>query len=100
MKFNRGCERQIIGCNDLLIRSEDIIPAHLSYNRPKYGDHIRTISFNKSAYIDFDESVFLLLDDITTSGNIMYACRDILIRNGIERNKIYKFAIAKTAYNY
>ena len=97
LNFNGGCERQIIGCNNLLIRSEDIIPAHLSNNRPGYGDHIRTISFNKSAGIDFDESIFLLLDDITTSGIIMDACEDILIRNGIEKNKIYKFAIAKTA---
>lgn len=100
LKFNKGCEREIIDCNDLLIRSEDINPAHLSYDRPRYGDHIRTISFNENKDIELNNAIFFLLDDITTSGNIMDACTDILIKNGIERSDVCKFAIAKTVNNY
>lgn len=100
LKFKRGREREIINCNDLLIRSEDVNPAHLSHKRPTYKDHIRTISFNENINIDLSNGVFFLLDDITTSGIIMNACTDILVKNGIERNEVYKFAIAKTASNY
>ena len=42
----------------------------------------------------------LILDDITTTGTIMNACGDILLNNNIEKNKIYKLAIAATAWDY
>lgn len=39
---------------------------------------------------------FIILDDITTSGNTMYSCRDILIDNGYENKDIICLALART----
>lgn len=94
IKLNNN--QKIINLNDLLYRKIDIIPAHLSEKRPKYTDHIRTIGLNKNKLKNCDDGVFIILDDITTTGSIMDACEDILIHNGIRSDKIYKLVIAAT----
>lgn len=96
LNFHKGCEREIIDLSALLIRKEDINPAHLSKKRPTYNDHRRTIGFNQKIIGDYENNVFLILDDITTSGIIMNVCTDILVKNGINKNKICKLAIART----
>lgn len=100
INFNEGCERQIVNFNDLLIRTKDVYTAHKSYSpRPSYDDHIKSIKFNQDKQIDSDNAIFILLDDITTTGTIMGACNDILVNNGIKREKIYKFAFGKTVWD-
>ena len=96
VNFNEGREREIINYNGLLIRTEDIKAAHLSNTRPTYNDHMRTISFNKNKAADFNNCAFILLDDITTEGKIMRACTDILIKNNIEKESIFRLAIGAT----
>ena len=91
------CDKEIINFSDALVRVEDVKTAHMNTDdRPKYNDHIRTIKFNNEEKYDFENGVFLVLDDITTTGTIMRACGDILRTNNIEEDKIYKLVIAAT----
>ena len=97
IKFGDGCERKIINLNELLIRTTDVNTAHkINSPRPSYEDHINSIEFNKDIIDDLEGCTFILLDDITTTGTIMDACEDILCNNGIEKQNIYKFALAET----
>ena len=98
LNFNENHEIEIVNGNGYLIRYIDIPPAHLSDKRPTYNDHIRTIKFNGKNISNSINSAFLLMDDITTSGTIMKACENILVKNGIYRDNIYKFAIGRTVY--
>ena len=100
INFNEGCQKQIINLNDLLIRTKDVFTAHKSSGpRPSYNDHINSIEFNQEKLNDLNNAIFILLDDITTTGTIMNACGDILVNNGIKEENIYKFAFGKTVWD-
>lgn len=47
--------------------------------------------------IDNSIDVYIIMDDITTTGSSLEAAKQLLIYNGISRSKIIKIAIAKTA---
>ena len=95
-KTDFNCQYEILNAN-ILIRHSNVNSAHLKGPRPTYEDHINSILFNND-YI-FDKTAFILIDDITTTGTIMKACGDILIKKGIEKNSIYKLAISKTVHD-
>ena len=53
---------------------------------------------------DFDEiddsmDVYMILDDITTSGSSLEAAKQVLVRNGVEERDIIKIAVAKTMHD-
>ena len=52
--------------------------------------------FNEEKVLPDTNMGFIILDDITTSGNSMYVCREILIENGVENKDIISLAIART----
>ena len=54
--------------------------------------HLSTIDVDENMTIEGE--VVLLMDDVTTSGNSLKACRDILLKNGA--SQVEMFAIAKT----
>ena len=54
--------------------------------------HLDTLSFNSE--FDIHDKHILLIDDVTTTGNSMLACREILIKNGAR--DVYCLALAKT----
>ena len=101
--YNKGlikCKQEIIDFNNALVRIEDVNASHLNTdNKPEYEDHLRTIRFMDDEKYNFKDSIFILMDDITTRGTIMNACGDILIKNKIEKDKIYKLAIAETVWD-
>ena len=76
----------------------DVNSAHNEGPRPEYIDHINSISFNDDCIFG-EDTAFILIDDITTTGTIMDACEDILIENNIDNNTIYKLAISKTVHD-
>ena len=94
------CKKEIINCGDLLKRVTDVTTAHLSKNlskpRPSYVEHINSMECEKNDVLKMDDIAFIILDDISTRGTIMNACEDILIKNGVKKENIYKFAIYKT----
>ena len=95
-----NCKKEIINCGDLLKRVSDVNTAHLSKNssksRPSYVEHINSIDCEIDDVLEMEDVAFIILDDISTRGTIMNACEDILIKNGVKKENIYKFAIYKT----
>lgn len=53
--------------------------------------HMKTISTLDS--IDINGDIILLMDDVTTTGNSLYACREILMEKGAKTVKM--FALGK-----
>ena len=53
--------------------------------------HFDSIGTQEGVFISGE--VILLIDDVTTTGNSLYACKDILLRNGAE--KVEMFALGK-----
>lgn len=79
---------------DLLIRNKSV-PSSKEGDRT-LKKHKNSIIFNEEKDLSNLNIGFIILDDITTSGNSMYACRDILIENGLENRDIISLAIART----
>ena len=90
-----GCSKKIINCKGLLTRFKTIGQSSKGAYLFK-EDHINSIKCNMDSEIDLDNTVFILLDDITTHGTIMHACRDILTSENIKFTSIYMLAIGGT----
>ena len=89
-------EKEIIDCSDLLYRFSDVKPSHLKGRRVSYMEHMNSIKCGENKIFNMDNVAFIIMDDITTRGTILNACEDILVKNGVNRENIYKFVIGKT----
>jgi len=81
--------------------SYDLLIRHKTVTSSKNGDrrlkkHFDSIIYNKDKDLSNSNMGVIILDDITTSGNSMYACRSILIDNGFDNKDIISLAIART----
>lgn len=73
--INEVCKkRKFINGYDFLIRTEDVKKKHLQSGIRTKEKDIETIQIKKSNL--FKEKKVLLIDDILTSGNSIYVCRD------------------------
>ncbi len=88
------CRKQLFDHSELLARTDDVSPSHLG-NRATSYDHMRTISCRMDHLSDLMMD-FIIIDDVTTTGASMDACRTILAEHGVRGNKILRLAIAKT----
>ena len=89
-------KQNLINYNELLKRKYDVKSSHLGNHLTK-KEQIDSISCSKQ--LSNENSVYLLLDDITTTGTIMSACEEILINNGAKSDEIYKLVVGKTLWN-
>ena len=88
---------EIHNCSELLIRKEDVDSSKDNKSSRVFIVHYASIDFDEDLISDLDdEVVYILLDDITTTGFTMNVCEEILIDNGINEDNIYKLVIAKT----
>lgn len=79
----------------------DLLTRYISVPSSKEGDrtikkHKDSIKFNEEKDLSGLNIGYIILDDITTSGNSMYACRDILTEKGLKNKEIISLAIART----
>lgn len=88
-----NCSHKILNDN-ILIGYSNINSTHNECSKSTCEDYLIIILINK--YFIFEKcTVFIVIDDITTTCTIMDVFGDILIKNNIEKNLIYKLAISK-----
>ncbi len=98
IKTRFACDKEIVNCSNLLIRTKDVATSHITKKRPSYIEHMNSIECVYDNIFERDDVVFIILDDICTRGTVMDACEDILIKNGASKNHIIKFALFKTLW--
>lgn len=76
---------------DFILREKDIAKLSTGGER-EYEIQKASIKANPAMTIEGD--VILLVDDVTTSGNSLFASRDLLLENGAER--VAMFALGKS----
>lgn len=89
-----GCNKQIYDYRNLLTRVYDIPTSHEGV-RATYQQQVESIECSRDRLWRY-KTTFFILDDVTTRGTSMDACRDILVDNGSREDKIYRLAIART----
>ena len=99
---------QVCDYSDFLERKYDMRSAKNSrWNRPSYEEskasikiadfyYDQILEFRDSGENFYEEEWFIIIDDVTTTGNIMRVCKDILIESGADPKQIITLAIAKT----
>ena len=89
------CENEILNYKDLLKRVHDVPTAHLGEGRASCDEHVNSI---KCMHEDLsnEDIVYLILDDITTTGETMKACNEILLNYGVNVENIYNIALGAT----
>ena len=92
-EFNCDCE--IINYKDLLKRVKDVPTAHLGEGRASCDEHIDSIKCMKDN-LSNENIAYIILDDITTTGNSMRACNEILLQSGVKMENIYNIALGAT----
>lgn len=92
-KFN--CAKNIYNYSNLLTRISDVNTAHKEYPRPTFDEQIESIQCSKNN-LSKDYMTFILMDDVTTTGITMNACKKILLNHGANGRFIYKLAISGT----
>ncbi|WP_295590706.1 UvrD-helicase domain-containing protein [uncultured Methanobrevibacter sp.] len=92
---NFGFKKEIINYKDLLERIKDVPTAHLGEGRANCEQHVESIKCNQDNLVK-EKVAFIILDDITTTGATMKACKQILINEGIDEENIYSLAIGAT----
>lgn len=75
---------------DFLRRSESITKLATGGNRSRQL-HLQTIQTSEN--MDISGDVVLLIDDVTTTGNSLYACKEILLQAGADT--VEMFALGK-----
>jgi len=89
------CSKKIINCKGLLTRFKTIEQSSKGANLDE-SDHLNSIECKINSNIDLDNTAFILLDDITTHGTIMRACRKLLTDKNVKFRNIYMLAIGGT----
>lgn len=69
------------------LRREQAIPKLATGGRRDKDIHLRTIGTLKE--MDITGDVVLLMDDVTTTGNSLIACKEILINNGAKTVEMF-----------
>lgn len=88
--------KEIIDCSNLLYRFSNVNTSHKNERRPCYREHMNSIKCQASTLLKERNVAFIILDDISTRGTILNACEDILIKNGVNKDNIFKLTLFKT----
>ena len=90
-----GCDKEIINYKDLLKRVKDVPTAHLGEGRATPIEHIKSIECENDN-LNNEKIAYIILDDITTTGDTMQACNEILLESGANPKNIFNIAIGAT----
>lgn len=93
-----GCKRPLIDKSDLIVRSTPIREAHKSAyyggRRPDIPTHMASMSITSN--VNTSGVLYIIMDDIVSSGNSLWACANLLMVAGVPKNNIRFLAIGRT----
>ena len=95
LRTEYGCNKEIINYKDLIKRVKDVPTAHLGEGRSSPEEHIDSMECSKNN-LSNKHIAYIILDDITTTGNTMKACNQILLNNGVDDKNIYNIVFGAT----
>ena len=82
-------------CTGLIFRGSQCQTSHSSNIRPTFEEQFLSLKFDNDKIVK-EDVIYILVDDIVTRGITLKACEQHLSDNGIPKDKILKFAVAKT----
>lgn len=91
--------KTLLDGGSVLKRIKDVETTHLSGKSNTYDDLRNSLTVDKTQLprgCKSEETAYIILDDVVTTGLNMKVCKDILTRTGIQPDKIVCLAIAKT----
>lgn len=91
-------KKEIINYKDLLKRIKDVPTAHLGEGRASCEEHIDSIECMQKD-LSNEDTAYIVLDDITTTGDSMKACNEVLLENGVNAKNIFNIAIGATVWD-
>lgn len=95
LEHDFNCKYEIINYKNLLKRVKDVPTAHLGEGRASVTQQIDSIECVENELL-VENTAYIVLDDITTTGNSMRACNEILLEKGVNSENIYNIAIGAT----
>ena len=98
LKSSFGCDKEIINYKDLLKRIEDVPTAHKGEGRASCQQHIDSIKCMEDN-LSNENVAYIVLDDITTTGDSMKACNQVLYESGVKIENIYNIALGATVWD-
>lgn len=98
LKSDFDFDKEIINYKNLLKRVKDVPTAHKGEGRASCEEHIESIECMENQ-LSNDDIAYLILDDITTTGDTMKACNEILLENGVNSKNIFNIAIGATVWD-
>ncbi len=91
--------KTLLDGGSVLKRIKDVETTHLTGKSNTYEDLMNSLTVDKTKLprgCKSEETAFIILDDVVTTGLNMKVCKDLLTRTGIQPDKIVCLAIAKT----
>lgn len=91
-----SCDLECMNASHLIQRTVDKVKSTEGGVRA-VGAHLQTLGL--ATEIDDMVDLYIVLDDITTTGSSLEAARQLLIKNGVSADSIIKIAVAKTMHD-
>ena len=93
-----GCKRPLIDKSDLIERTTPIREAHKSAyygeRRPDIPDHMASMRITSN--VNTSGVLYIIMDDIVSSGSSLWACANLLMIDGVPKNNIRFLTIGRT----
>ena len=86
--------KELVDYSKLLVRDYDIKTSHIE-GRVEYDEKLNSTKCTRKD-LSKEKITFVVMDDVTTSGDTLKACAEVLKKHGVPSNSIILFALANT----